>query len=472
MFDCFAIHMAALKIGISGVRGIVGQTFTPELAVGFAQAFGTYLDSKRILVCRDTRPSGPMVASAVISGLLASGCEVIDLGVCPTPSMQLAVGRLNADGGISITAGHNPAAWNALKFVRGDGLYLNVAQAEELLDIYHQGEFAKADWRRIHASIRAADAVPHHVAVLSSSFDMEAIRTRRPRVALDCCNGSCSLLTPGWLTAAGCDVVAINDDPSSPFPHAPEPRLDTMAQVAALVKAGGADIGFVHDSDGERLGIVDECGRPVSEEMTVVLAIEIALQRRAGPVVVNVSTTGAVERVAARHGVPVVRTPVGQPWVSEAIVEHKAVIGGEGNGSVVLPAIHPTPDGPAAIGLILEHIAKSGSPVSALIDKLPRIVMIKERFAVDPRLVYSALQHFRRGLKNGNGVAVDLGDGIKVQWPDGWAHVRASNTQSIVRLIVEAEDEARANEILDWAHARLRRSGIGESGTLPALREL
>src|SRR5436305_247158 len=158
--------MKPLKIGITGVRGIVGETFTPEVSVGFAQAFATYLDSGRILICRDTRSSGPMVSSAVMAGLLAAGCEVIDLGICPTPSLQLAVKWLQAQGGISITAGHNPAQWNALKFVRGDGLYLNATQAEELLDVFHQGEFAKAKWDQIRTRIESRDAIEHHIAVL------------------------------------------------------------------------------------------------------------------------------------------------------------------------------------------------------------------------------------------------------------------------------------------------------------------
>src|ERR1051325_9159677 len=164
--------MKPLKIGITGVRGIVGETFTPELAVDFAESFGTYLDRGRILVCRDTRPSGPMIRSAVLAGLLAAGCEVIDLGVCPTPSMQLAVESLKADGGIAITAGHNPWQWNALKFVRSDGLYLNPTQGEELLDIYHQAEFAKASWDKIATSIESFDATDHHIAKLKSSFDV------------------------------------------------------------------------------------------------------------------------------------------------------------------------------------------------------------------------------------------------------------------------------------------------------------
>ncbi|HEX6622380.1 MAG TPA: hypothetical protein VF064_01615, partial [Pyrinomonadaceae bacterium] len=277
--------MNSLKIGISGVRGVVGETFTPELAVGFAQAFGTYLDSGRILVCRDARASGPMVRAAVLAGLLAAGCEVFDLGICPTPSLQLGVRRLGAVGGISITAGHNPEPWNALKFVRSDGLYLNATQADELLDIYHQAEFAKATWADIHSRVERADAIPHHLETLSDAFDVEAIRSRRLTVAVDCCNSSCALLSPRWLASLGCEVFAVNDDPAMPFPHAPEPRRQTMAQLRAVVKAGRADIGFAHDADGERLGLITEACEILPEEATLAVACEIELARAPGTVV-------------------------------------------------------------------------------------------------------------------------------------------------------------------------------------------
>src|SRR5947199_630700 len=329
--------MKPLKIGITGVRGIVGETFTPEVAVGFAQAFATYLDSSRILVCRDTRSSGPMVRSAVVAGLLAAGCEVIDLGICPTPSLQLAIGLLKAVGGIAITAGHNPAPWNALKFVRGDGLYLNPVQAEELLDIFHQGEFAKAGWDNIQPAIQHHDPIEAHLDSLKRVFDIETIRRRRLKVAVDCCNGACSLLIPRWLAELGCEVLAINDDPSATFPHRPEPTPETMAQLSAVVRAGHADVGFAHDADGERLGIVNELGEPLSEELTLALATQIRFKEKVGTVVTNVSTTSAIEQIAGRYGGSVVRTPVGQTYVSEAMLEHNAILGGEGSGGVTVP---------------------------------------------------------------------------------------------------------------------------------------
>lgn len=446
--------MNSLKIGISGVRGVVGETFTPELAVAFAQAFGTYLDSGRILVCRDTRTSGPMVRAAVLSGLLASGCEVIDLGVCPTPSLQLAVRWLGAEGGISITAGHNPEPWNALKFVRTDGLYLNAAQADELLDIYHQGEFAKAGWGDIQSEVGYADAVSHHLEVLTAAFDVEAIRSRRLTVAVDCCNSSCSLLSPRWLAALGCDVLAVNDDPTAPFPHAPEPGRGTMAQLRAVVAAGRAHVGFAHDADGERLGLVTETGEMLSEETTLAVAAEIQLRRGVGPVVTNVSTSMVVERVAARHGAKVVRTPVGQAYVSEAMIETGAVVGGEGSGGVVVPRVQWTHDSAAAVGLILEHVALTGEAVSELAAALPRFRMLKHNIAVEPDRIHSHLQRMRDELER-EGLGYDQTDGIKVNWPDGWVHARVSNTESMIRVIAEAEAAPRASELLEWARDRL-----------------
>ena len=449
--------MKPLKIGVSGVRGVVGETFTPELVVGFAQAFGTYLGPGRILVCRDTRPSGPMVASAVMAGLLATGCDVVDLGICPTPSLQLAVRWLDAEGGISITAGHNPTQWNALKFVRQDGLYLTPGQAEELLDIYHQGRFEKAAWDVIPTRIEPGEAIQHHLDVLSASFELDGVRARRLKVAVDCCNGSCSLLTPKWLALLGCEVLAINDDPLSPFPHTPEPKPENAVQVRALVKAGRAEIGLVHDADGERLGLVDEAGLALSEEITLALATEIALQSRSGPVVTNVSTTMAIDRIAARHGATVVRTPVGQAHISEAILEHGAVIGGEGNGSVAVPRVQASHDSAAAIGLLLCHLAGTGVPLSALVGSLPKLTMLKEHVAIEPSVIYSALQEFRDAVQDEAGTTLDLTDGVKVAFADGWVHVRVSNTESMIRVIVEADTGVRASELMDWGRDRLRR---------------
>jgi len=448
--------MKPLKIGITGVRGIVGETFTPELAVDFAESFGTYLDRGRILVCRDTRPSGPMIRSAVLAGLLAAGCEVVDLGICPTPSMQLAIKSMKADGGIAITAGHNPWQWNALKFVRSDGLYLNATQGEELLDIFHQGEFAKAGWDTIKQVVHTADAIEEHVKVLTERFDVGTIRSKKLTVAVDCCNGACSFLSPKWLTSLGCEVLAVNDNPTAPFPHSPEPKPETMAQLCAVVKAGRAAIGFAHDADGERLGIVSDLGEPLSEEMTLAIAADIRLRRKTGAVVTNVSTSSAIDIVAARHGGSVVRVPVGQAYISEGLIEHNGVLGGEGSGGITVPEVHLTHDSAAAIGLILEYLAQTGERISDLVGQLPRLTTLKHNVTVAPHRLYSVLQEFR-AVMEAEDIEIDSTDGIKVTLPDGWVHVRASNTESMIRIIVEAKENAAARELLDWARDRIKR---------------
>ncbi|MGH9903578.1 MAG: phosphoglucosamine mutase, partial [Pyrinomonadaceae bacterium] len=363
-------------------------------------------------------------------------------------------GWLGADGGISVTAGHNPEPWNALKFVRADGLYLNAAQADELLDIFHQAEFAKATWERIRSKVEYGDAIAHHLEVLTRAFDVEAVRAKKLTVAVDCCNSSCSLLIPRWLAALGCDVLAVNDDPSASFPHAPEPTRAAMAQLRAVVRAGRAHVGFAHDADGERLGIVTEEGEPLPVEMTLALAAEIQLSQKSGTVVTNVSTSGAIDRVASRHGATVVRTPVGQAYVSEAMVESGAVVGGEGSGGVVVPRVQYTHDSAAAVGLILEHVARTGRRVSELAAELPRLVMIKHHMPVEPDRIYSLMQRMYDEVER-EGIEYDQTDGIKVSWPDGWVHVRVSNTESMIRIIAEAETEGRAHELLDWARDRL-----------------
>jgi phosphomannomutase len=448
--------MKPLKIGITGVRGIAGETLSPELAVQFAEAFGTYLNGGRIAICRDTRPSGPMVRSAVIAGLLAVGCEVIDLGICPTPSMQLAVKALKAQGGIAISAGHNPSQWNALKFVRGDGLYLSPLQAEELLDIFHQGEFTKARWDTIKKSVGYADPIEEHLRILGQNFAAGKGRSKELKVAVDCCNGACSSLSPQWLALLGCEVLSVNNDPTAPFPHAPEPKPETMAQLCAIVKAGRADIGFAHDADGERLGIVTDLGEALNEEKTLAICAEIRLRKMSGAIVTNVSTTGAIEIIAARHGGTVVRTPVGQTYISEGLTEYGGILGGEGSGGITVPEVHLSHDSAAAIGLIVEHLAESGERISDLVSQLPRLVTLKHNVPVEPHRLFSVLQEFRSVLYD-EAVTVDATDGLKAIMPSGWVHVRASNTESMIRIIVESSEKQEAKQLMDWVRDGLRK---------------
>lgn len=439
-----------LKITIAGVRGVVGQTLTPELLVNFSQAFGSYAGPGRVLVSRDTRDSGRMVEPCVCSGLTATGCEVIRLGVCPTAALQLAVRQSDAVGGVAITAGHNDARWNALKFCREDGIYLNPKQAEELLNVYHQKEFTKAAWDQLPPIGRDDAAGERHLEAVRGQIDADAIASAGLKIAVDCANGACSDFTPRFLESLGCEVVAINDDPELPFPHEPRPTAQNLSQLRALVAAAKADAGFAHDADGDRLGIVTETGEAPGEEYTLCLAAEMVLGRGdPGPVVTNLSTTMAVDDIARRHGREVVRTGVGQVFIAETALNYDAAIAGEGSGGIVFPRINYAHDSIAALGHIINLMAERAEPISRLIAQVPRYTIVKREIVCPPQRAYSVLEELRQRLDAPWAEGIDLDDGIKLTGGDRWVHVRVSMTEPRIRVIAEAAAEGLAIDLAD-----------------------
>jgi phosphomannomutase len=372
--------------------------------------------------------------------------------------MQLFVRENGFSGGIAITAGHNPEEWNALKFVRPDGMYFNALQGEELLDVYHQGEFVKAKWDELFPVIQQGIAIDAHVAHILKNVNAGVIRSRRFKVALDCCNGACSLASSRLLERLGCQVFAINDDLSEHMPHDPNPTGGNLSQLKALLKASQADIGFGHDTDGERLGIVTEKGEALHQEKTLALLARVLLERKPGIVVTNFSTTRMVDDLAARFGGSVVRTPVGQAFVAGRAKELNATVGGEGSGGVVIPIVQYTNDSLAVIAVLLEYLAVRGCTISQMNADLPRYVMKKRDIQLPPYQIFTTLQNLRSEWE-GRDAEADFTDGIKWEWPDGWLHIRASNTESLIRIIAEAREEARAVELMDKALAQLRVAG-------------
>ena len=453
--------MRALKIGTAGVRGTIGGPFTVELAISFAQAFATYVQGGKILVSRDTRRSGEMIASGVISGLLASGANVEYLGISPTPTLQLLVRKRNANGGIAITGGHNPEHWNALKFIRPDGIYLNQKQGEELLEVYHQGEFKKAKWRSIRPLKFLEDAEADHIEILLGSFDIDAIRKQRFRVAVDCSNGASSKLTPKLLKAAGCDVVVIHDKIKTPFPHEPQPNPQNMQALAALTKAVCADIGFAHDADGERLGIVDEKGKAWSEEHTFAFCAYARLLDKPGTIITNVATSMMVDEIAKKRKSKVIRVPIGQSFISEALIKYNGVIGGEGSGGVALPEILPSHDSHSAIMLILDFLAKTGMKASEVLELLPETYMIKRKYHMEPRVAYTFLRNLRRRLEHKKEKGdTDFTDGILIKEKHGWIHFRASGTEPVLRVFIEGNTIESSRRLSKEADRLLQEGGI------------
>ena len=440
-------HMQAiptLKISISGVRGVVGESLTPALLARFAQAFGTYVGHGRVVVGRDTRTSGEMVRQAVVSGLLSTGCRIIDLGVCPTPTVQLTVRRLSAQVGIAITASHNPPEWNALKFIGPDGLFLDGGHARELLDIYHQGDYTKVPGSLMRPVELMPQAAEEHVRKIVQVLGPLRGDARRRRVVIDACNGAGSILTPRLLKELGTEVIGIHVTPDGRFPRPAEPLPENIGALCQAVQKHQADVGFAQDMDADRLAVVSELGQPIGEERTLVLAAQFVLGRTPGPVVANLATTHALEAVAARFECKVYRTPVGEANVAKAMQRYKAVIGGEGNGGVIYPPINFARDSLAGIALILHLLAESGQSVSQLVQGLPPCCMVKQRLSFPSHRIGEVLARVKREYA---AYPTDVRDGIKVTLPEGWFIVRGSNTEPVIRVVAEALSEEAATKI-------------------------
>lgn len=436
-----------LKIGVSGIRGVVGEFLTPLLARAFAQAFGTYVGGGRVIVGRDTRSSGPMLQRAVHCGLLASGCEVIDVGVLPTPTIQIYTGATRARGGLAITASHNPPEYNALKLFNAHGLFFNHYERSELLDIYHQSDFRQAqndEMLRLASDYECPARM--HVERVLKHVNPDRIRSRRFRVALDSVNGAGSVMTPGFLeTELGCELHAISTDPTKPFPRIAEPRPDTLGDIAELVRSRECDIGFAQDPDGDRLAVVDEHGTVLDNDDVLALAIQVALERRPGNVVVNLTTSSVVDDVVAARGGRVYRTPVGEANVVEMMQAVNAVIGGEGsNGGIIFPAVHLCRDSHTGMAFLLDRMAETGCSISQLAAQLPRYWRKLGKTEFEHGRLGPLMQALEDRFKNAR---LDRSDGLKLMLDDAWIHVRASNTEPILRIAAEGRTEERVETL-------------------------
>ena len=435
-----------LKISISGVRGVIGDSLSPTLLTRFAQAFGTYVGSGTIVIGRDPRTSGEMVKQAVIAGLLSSGCRVVDVGMCPVPTVQLMVGQLGAHGGLAITASHNPPEWNALKFIGPNGLFLGPGLAREMLDIYHQGDYVKVAGTEMRAVETLPGATDLHIKAILDSLGPLPQRGRPLRVVLDACNGAGSIVGPKLLEALGAETISINDEPNGQFPRPAEPIPENIGDLCAAVKEQHADIGFAQDMDADRLAIVSEQGEPIGEDYTLVLATLYVLGRERGPVVANISTTHALDFVTTQFDCPLYRTRIGEANVTERMQREGAVVGGEGNGGVIYPRINFARDSLVGMALILHLVAREARRLSEILLELPHLHMVKKKVACPSHKIAGVLRMVRQVYAD---APMDLTDGVKVSLPQGWLHVRGSNTEPIMRLSAEAETEEQVQQIVE-----------------------
>lgn len=461
---CFAVAKLSpamsktLITSVSGVRGIVGCGLTAELVTRYAAAFGTLLregGSGPVVMGRDSRATGPMLATAAITGLLSADCEIVDCGLVPTPTVQLAVEYHSAAGGLVVTASHNPIEWNALKFIGADGVFLDADRGRKLATLVEGLEVSPSEQSGA-AIVRTDDgAVARHIAkVLAIDWlDVAAIKERRAKVALDCVRGAGGVIMPLLLEQLGCEVVTIHAKPDGRFPREPEPIPGNLLELGVLVRETRADIGFAVDPDVDRLAIVDENGVAIGEDYTLAFAVEVVLSRDRGAVVANLSTSRVVDDAAARFATEVQRTPVGEANVVRAMRECGAVIGGEGNGGVILPALHLGRDGPVAAALALDLMARLNMKVSELVERSPKYTIIKDKVPKGAPLgtVYEL-------LRNSFGKArTDSQDGLHLSWDDSWLHVRSSGTEPIIRLIAEATSRDAAEDLCEKAREIVER---------------
>ncbi|MHC4246809.1 MAG: phosphoglucosamine mutase [Planctomycetota bacterium] len=452
---------APLMLSISGARGIVGATMTPEIVARYAGAFGSLLRETvgdrppRLVVGHDGRRSGSCLASAAAAGLAGVGCEVTLLGVSTTPTVGVMIRELDCDGGINVTASHNPIEWNGIKCLDSDGLAPPGPVAEEIIGRFEGSRLDRMAGADCGTIRHRDDGSRIHVEKVLAIVDVDLIRSKRFRVVLDSVAASGGPAGRMLLEALGCDLLHLHGEPTGLFPHTPEPTEANLTELATAVAAdGNATIGFAQDPDADRLAIVDGDGRYIGEERTLVLAAMRMMQRHGGgPVAANLSTSRMIDDVCAGfEGGRVIRTAVGEANVVQGIRAHQGRIGGEGNGGVIVPEVCFIRDSLSAMAIVLELLASDGRPLADIVDELPRYAMIKRKWDLSsvggksavPKILKKVAKHWPDGR-------VDDADGVRVDVGDAWVHVRPSNTEPIIRLIAEAPTDAAAAAIADEA---------------------
>lgn len=456
---------AGLIVSVSGIRGRVGESMTPEVACAFAAAFATYVQEKgwgrRIGLARDSRLSGPMLSAAVGAGLQATGCDVVDLGLVPTPTALLAVERLKLAGGVVVTASHNPIEWNALKLAGPQGAFLTPGEAAEFLDLVRSGRRRWATVEALGARREMGEAVDLHVRAVFglSVLEIERIRAEHLHVVADAVRGAGGVILPRLLDGLGCEVTGLHLSPDGRFPREPEPVPENLGELAAAVRDANADVGMAFDPDVDRLALVSERGEPIGEDYTLALAARFVLGKRKGPVVTNLSTSRVLDDVCDEAGVPLHRAPVGEANVAAKMREVGAVIGGEGNGGVILPELHYTRDAPLGAALILGLLAETGAALSEIVAWYPRYAIVKAKIPGRPdglRPLYDGLEARYPEAR------ADRQDGLRLDWPEErrWVQIRPSGTEPVVRIIAEAPTRDEAETLVREVRADLDAAAV------------
>jgi phosphomannomutase len=434
----------------SGVRGVIGAGFDPVMATAYGAAFGTFVKSGRVVIGRDSRPSGSMILPAVVSGLVSVGIDVVDIGIVPTPTVEIAVKQLKASGGICVTASHNSAEWNALKFFNDSGEFISPAQYKRLDRIFSTAAFAFKQHKDLGKVTVQNHWVGEHVkkTLAVKTVNKAAVIKRKFKVVVDAVNGAGSEALPLLLTKLGAKVIKINCNGDGNFTHSPEPIPVNLKQLSAAVKRHKADIGMACDPDADRLALVDEKGNPIGEELTLTLAVAAVLSRAKGPTVINLSTSKVTEDIARSLGSRVIYSKVGESNVVQMMRARKGVIGGEGNGGVIYPAFHSGRDSFIAAALVLSHLAKNKMSLGEMVATFPRYYNIKTKGLLKANFS-SKLKQFEKEVPRLLGkTKVDRRDGLRFDFDRGWLQIRTSNTEPIYRVIIETSDSDLTESLL------------------------
>jgi phosphomannomutase len=442
-----------LIISVSGLRGIVGVTLTPDVAMRYASAFAAQLPPGSIVITRDGRGTGRMLADAIRAALCAVGRDVIDADVAATPTTGVLVRQHGAAGGVQVSASHNPAPYNGLKLFSAEGRVISESAGQPVLDHFWRGlPPAWVDHEALGHAELCEDAISHHCQLVLRTVDVERIRHRRFHVLLDSNHGAGSRLGQRLLSDLGCQTTLLGSTADGRFEHPPEPTAENVATIGQRVRDANADVGFCQDPDADRLAVLDASGRYLGEEYTLALSAKHVLGHRTGPVVTNCSTSRMVQTLAQEFGVPFFRSKVGEAHVTEMMIQQKAVFGGEGNGGPIDPRVGYVRDSFVGMALILDAMAQREKSAAELAAELPAYAIHKTKVTIERDRIAPALDQLQRHFPN---ASVDRLDGLRLDWPSQWLLVRASNTEPIVRLIAEADTPDLAKSLCQQAAAAL-----------------
>lgn len=436
--------MTTRILSISGLRGIVGDGLDPQYAAQFAAALGTLFSGGKVVVSRDGRSTGEVLYHAAVSGLLGTGCDVIDAGISTTPTCGVLVREHNAAGGLQITASHNPIEWNGMKPFAPDGSVFNRDLGQQLLNVLENGEVAWKGWNDVGRLTHLEDPAAPHIEKVLKLVDVSAVRSRGFKVVLDCNHGSGAVSGPRLLEQLGCEVIVLGGKPDGMFEHIPEPVEANLTDLCRAVVRHGADAGFAQDPDADRLAIVDNTGRYIGEELTLALAADFVLAHRKGPFVVNGSTSRITADIAASHDCHFHRSFVGEAHVCAKMRAVNAVLGGEGNGGVIEPRVGYVRDSLVSMAYVLAGLVERGVTLEEWADSLPFYTIVKDKLTCPKDAVAPAAKALRKLFKDAE---AHEGDGLRLDWSDRWVQIRASNTEPILRVIAEAPETEQAEEL-------------------------